>query len=40
MLTQFKNIAMQSRNTLVEDAIGLCALVVMLVVALHFSSFI
>ena len=40
MFTQLKKIALQSQGTLIQDSLGLSALVVMLVVALHFPSFI
>ncbi|AVL51660.1 hypothetical protein CEP88_02925 [Roseobacter denitrificans] len=40
MFTQLKKIALQSQGTLVQDALGLSALVVMLIVALHLPTFI
>ncbi|GIT85875.1 MULTISPECIES: hypothetical protein [Roseobacter] len=40
MFTQLKKIAEQSQGTLVQDALGLSALVVMFIVGLHFPSFI
>lgn len=39
-LTKIKQIALRSQDTLINDAIGAMALVVMLVVGLHLPSFI
>ncbi|WP_264479459.1 hypothetical protein [Roseobacter weihaiensis] len=40
LLLQIKMIATRSHDTLVQDALGASALVVMLVVGLHLPSFI
>lgn len=39
-LSQIKSIAARAQDTLVQDAVGAAALVVMLVVGLHLPSFI
>lgn len=39
-LLQIKSIALRSQKTLVHDALGLAALIVMLVVSLHLPGFI
>lgn len=39
MMTQIKSVFRNSRDTLVQDAIGAIALVVMMVVLLHVPAF-
>lgn len=38
-INQIKHLAVRSRTTLVQDAIGASALMVMLIVGLHIPSF-